>query len=67
MLAWRLQRECPMPPETPPSPLVRLTLSLFALATLVVLLTASWLRFLVPARQPRDVRDVRWLAPRAGR
>jgi hypothetical protein len=48
-----------MPRETK---LLRLYLGLFALASVTMLLAASWLRFLVPQRHLRArVRDVSWL------
>ncbi len=40
---------------------VRMSLGLFALAGLVIVLAAAWLRFLVPSRHPQRVRDVIWL------
>ena len=51
----------------PTSPPLRLALALLALAALVAFLLASWLRFLVPVRQPVHVRDARWLGRPAGR
>ena len=47
---------------TGPEPrLLRLYLGLFALVALMMLLAASWLRFLVPSRQEARIRDVSWV------
>jgi hypothetical protein len=43
--------------------MLRLYVGLFALVALAMLLAASWLRFLVPARHHQArLRDVSWLA-----
>lgn len=45
------------------SRLLRFYLGFFALASLAMLLVASWLRGYVPARQAVRIRDVTWLPP----